>query len=329
MLGRNISLLMPEPHASRHDEYLERYQRTGEARIIGIGRQVQAKHADGTVFPVELSVGEARSAAGRRYVGIMRDLREKLAAEREAAEMRERLAHVSRLHTMGETASGIAHEINQPLAALVNYAEAARRLLEREPPAVEQARQALLRIAEQAQRAGEIIQRLRLFFKRRGGERRPADLNEVIRDAVALNRSDTRCLDHPVELVLAEDLPSVVVDEVQIQQVLINLLRNALDAVADQPGAALRIVSRREGGDRVAVEVIDSGPGIPEDVAAHLFDPFFTTKRDGMGMGLPISESIVRAHGGRLVHEHRDGMTVFRFTLPASLEDDIERGRTP
>lgn len=317
VLGENVRILMPEPYAGQHDQYMRNYHQTGKAKIIGIGREVQALKADGTVFPIELSVGEVRGNLGRKYVGIIRDITTRVEAQNEATEARERLAHVTRLSTMGEMASGIAHEINQPLSAITTYAQACQRMLDKAADP-EQIKGALDKIAAQAHRAGEVIRRLRLFFKKRNSERSRSDLNELIRTSVDINHADTRVLDHPVVLELDEDLPPVVVDEVQIQQVLINLLRNAIDAMEDRPGELVTISSRRYDEDYLEITVADHGGGLDGETVAQLFNPFFSTKSGGMGMGLPISQSIVNSHGGKIWYTPADGGSIFHLTLPVA-----------
>lgn len=317
VVGENVRILMPEPYAGQHDQYMRNYHQTGKAKIIGIGREVQAQKADGTVFPIELSVGEVHGNQGRKYVGIIRDITMRVEAQAEAAEARERLAHVTRLSTMGEMASGIAHEINQPLTAITTYAQACRRMLDKAADP-DQVKQVLEKISSQAERAGEVIRRLRLFFKKRSSQRSQSDINELIRTSVDINHADTRVLDHPVVLELDENLPPVVVDEVQIQQVLINLLRNAIDAMEDRPGELVTITSRRYDEDYLELTVVDHGGGIDDDKAAQLFNPFFSTKSGGMGMGLPISRSIVNSHGGKIWYTPADGGSVFHLTLPVA-----------
>ena len=321
VLGRNVSMLMPEPYHSHHDGYLESYLETGTPRIIGIGRQVTAVRRDGTEFPVELSVGEIASfGEGRRFVGLVRDVTAKVRAETEAREHRERLAHVTRLSTLGEMAAGIAHEINQPLTAIASYAQALARQMRREADTTPERKETVERIAEQALRAGEILRRLRDFSRKGEVAPVPCDLPRVIEDALRRAEVEARRHDAHIEVQVAPRLPAVVADPIQLQQVILNLVRNGLEAMDGMPAAERRLhVSAARSGNAVQVTVSDRGAGVGAQAAEQLFHPFFTTKPDGMGMGLSISHSIVSAHGGTLSFAPRpEGGSVFRFTLPAA-----------
>jgi two-component system sensor kinase FixL len=459
VIGQNVHMLMPAPYAAEHDHYIGRYNATGEARIIGIGREVQAKRKDGSVFPIELSVGEVREAGSPHFVGIIRDissrkeaeealrqreealrqiidnaplgimtcdrysrilainrklchtlhyqesdlighfladilhphdlgllrthsdrlfaggestftlelrlrragsdagsgagidaeskdvpcrllasvvhdadgkpqnmilqledLSEQIAAQQEAQQHRERLTHVTRLSTLGEMASGIAHEINQPLTAIVTYAQAARRLQER--GAYKDLDSALEKIAQQAERAAAVIKRLRSFVKQQDSEQELLDANALVADVLQFLEMDTGRRDIKIEPRLTTELPAVLADNVQIQQVLLNLLLNAMDATeSSQANSNVVVRSYREDQDTVAIEVIDRGCGISEEQQQRLFTPFFTTKTSGMGMGLSICRSIINAHGGQLnYHPNPAGGSVFKFTLPAIIE---------
>lgn len=447
-LGHNVRLLMPEPYRGQHDRYLQDYLRTGQRKIIGIGREVTGLRKDGSVFPMDLAVGEIKLPDAPRFVGIVRDLSarvqaaeelhrqredyrmildtvpaliwyldrtgrirranaaagrflglsqddlldrqlfglfpqaqatvlqfshqsildsgaprlgelvelstphgsrwlqmdripqpaaadgwipgiiavaqditERLRAEREARQHRERLAHVTRLHTLGEMAAGIAHEINQPLTAVANYSQAARRRLQSGSTDIRKIMDLLTKIDDQAQRAGQIIRRIRILSRRSDSLYQAIEINTLIRDGVELARADTRSLDCRIELDLTGGLPRVTVDPVQIQQVILNLIRNALDAMEAVPPNQRRIIlsTRRHGPAEVVVGVADRGVGLPDVGAEQLFDPFFTTKHSGMGVGLSISRSIVTSHGGRLWYSaNPQGGAIFHFTLPVT-----------
>lgn len=327
LLGKNVSMLMPEPYSSQHDQYLQNYHLTGKAKIIGIGREAQARRSNGMTFPIGLSVGELIEGDERRYIGIVRDISARKDAQADARETRERLAHVTRLNTMGEMASGIAHEINQPLAAIAAYAQACRRLVNANDVDLDNISSILEKVSTQAQRAGEVIRRLRAFFKKRTGEHVRSDLNDLIRDSVGLNHVDTRTLDHPVILEMADNLPPVSVDTVQIQQVVLNLLRNAIDAMENKPGQPIIITTRQHDDDFLEVVVRDHGDGVEEDVVHNLFNPFFSTKQSGMGMGLPISESIVNSHGGQLWYQPDEPGSAFHFVLPVAAPQKVTRSQ--
>jgi two-component system sensor kinase FixL len=454
VIGRDVAMLMPEPHRTHHGEYIERYLRTGEAHIVGIGREVGARRKDGSVFPARLSIGELRTGGASHFVGFVHDLTQakraevnlieahrraqsyldlaevillaldcdgrvtminrkgcevlgytegellgqdwiatrvqqgetdaarsvfasfirgtdpaqhashessviardgrvrriawrsslllddegvvtgvlssgedvtdRRHAEEEVQRSRDRLTHVSRLSTMGEMAGGLAHEINQPLTAISVYAQAGARLLKSEtPPDPGELRLVLEQISAQAIRAGEVIRRLRAMVRRRPTERTMIDCNQLVRELIALAEPDARASDVALEVKLADGALPVLVDVVQIQQVLLNLVRNAIDAtlaVADAP-RRIEIRTAAVADEYVEVSVIDSGCGLPADASERMFEPFFTTKSAGTGLGLSISRGIVRDHGGRLqcaAHEPRGA--IFSFTLPLSTE---------
>lgn len=324
VIGKNIKMLMPEPYRKEHDQYLDNYMKTNKARIIGIGREVKACNKDGEIFPIELSVGEVKESSHKQFVGIIRDISEQVQARSDAIVNRERLAHVTRLSTMGEMAAGIAHEINQPLSAVSSYAQACKNLLQRENSLANASQKQKLtdtleKISNQALRAGEVIRRLREFVKKRNTEREYINFNDLIQDTIDLAKVDTRLLDHGITLTLCGDpIPCLLIDQVQIQQVLFNLIRNAIDAMEDQPSAPVMIQTKWINEQYLEVSICDTGYGITEENRARLFHPFFTTKTSGMGMGLPICQSIIQSHGGELKHSPSNPQgSVFSFTLPA------------
>jgi two-component system, LuxR family, sensor kinase FixL len=451
VIGQNVNCLMPEPYRSEHDGYIARYLGTGEARIIGIGREVTGRRRDGSEFPMELSVGEIKSAAGHGFVGIIRDITQRreiedqlrqqgeelrlifesaptaivttsadfrllsgnrawhdllgyteaqiadmacsdilhpedyprfaagvaslvqaqagndawraelrlvtrtgetlhaliqvgvirysqaehffilelvdrtaqARAEREAMDLRERLAHISRLNTMGEMATGIAHELNQPLTAISTYAQASRRLIAsgRGEPAEIVA--ALDKIAAQADRAGEVIRRLRAMLVRRESQREHVDSGQLIRDVVKLAEIDLRERNLALSLRIDDGLSTVFVDKVQIQQVILNLLRNGMEAMSEAATTNEIAISTALADDgMLEISVSDSGPGVSEAAAARLFEAFFTTKPQGLGMGLAICRSIAQSHGGDLVFKNnRYGGATFTLRLPISQEE--------
>ena len=451
VLGQNVNVLMPQPYHQAHDQYMESYNRTGEARIIGIGREVRARRKDGTSFPCDLAVGRVHGKGPPRFVGIIRDitarklaeeqlkrseaeltlaqelanlgnyvvhldraeadyfspqlfrilgnevgaqiipireylehwvhpadvekLREALAdldrgggtmdveyrvilrdgstkhlhhiaqavhdlqgrptrhigtvhdvtdrrhAEDEARQLQERLTHFARLSTMGEMAAGLAHEINQPLSAIATYAQACQRLIKLPDHDPADIVAALQQISSQALRAGEVIRRLRNFVKNREVTREPVDCARLLEDLRTLAETDARLHNVWLRIESEGELPTVYADPIQLQQVVLNLVRNAIDAMADVPDHRREVVlSTRstEEGD-VEITVADHGTGLAPEATQHLFNAFFTTKSGGTGLGLANSRSIVRAHGGRLWHTPNEGSGArFHFTLPVA-----------
>jgi two-component system, LuxR family, sensor kinase FixL len=320
LVGQPVTVLMPEPHRSQHDAYMRRYLDTGKKRIIGIGRELEAVTRSGERVPIYLAVSEIRLQGRRRFAGIIRDLSEQQAVQETVTEQRERLAHVGRLSTMGEMTASIAHEINQPLTAIAMYAQSSLKLLQRDPPDVAKLAAALDKLNTQSLRAGAIIERIQRFARARESQHEPMAINALLRDLVKLAEGDARLHDVSITFDLQEDLPLVHGDPIQIQQVALNLIRNAIDAMKGidcRYGNAMFISSRLLADGRLEVAVADQGPGVASDQTESLFKPFHTTKKDGMGMGLSICKTIIAEHGGELSFRNNaeHGATFF-FTLP-------------
>jgi two-component system sensor kinase FixL len=317
VLGTNVKQLMPSPDRERHDGYLDRYLTTGERKIIGIGRLTTARHRDGNTFPIDLHIGEARIGDERVFTGFIRDLTERRQAELRLHDLQSELAHVSRVTAMGTLATSIAHELNQPLTAIANYVETARDMLENpdeETPAI--VREALAECAAQSVRAGQIVRRLRDFISRGESDRRIESLARVINEASALALIGAGERGVEVEITLDPSADSVLIDRIQLQQVVLNLSRNAFEAMAAVPVRRLRIGSKGIGGGHVQVTIEDSGPGLPPEIAERLFEPFLSTKSEGMGLGLSICHTIIHGHGGQIWAEGSSlGGTAFHFTL--------------
>jgi two-component system sensor kinase FixL len=315
-LGRNVSMLMPQPHRAAHDSYLERYYETGERRILGLGRVVVGERKGGETFPMELAVGEMQTARGRFFTGFVRDLTEPQAAEARLQELQTELIHISRVTAMGEMSSALAHELNQPLAAISNYLRGSARMLSRPSPDLDRLRDALNRAAEQALRAGEIIRRLRDFATRGETERRVESLVRIVEEAAALALVGAREHGVAVRFDYQPGVDQVLADRVQIQQVVLNLIRNAMDSMEGSPRRDLRVSVEAAGAGFAQVTVADTGPGVDPEIAAQLFQPFVTTKSEGLGIGLSISRTIIEAHGGQIwVEPTPGGGATFRFTL--------------
>lgn len=324
LLGRNVSLLMPRNDGERHDDYLGRYVRTGEARIMGAGRVVLGEKRDGTRFPMELAVGEARSEGHRVFTGFIRDLTERQRAELRLKELQSELIHVSRVSAMGTMASTLAHELNQPLTAVANYLEAGRDLVTSARPEDRAlAAEAMTEAAQEALRAGRIVRRLRDFVQRGELEQRAEPLAQLVDEASRLALMGARERGVRAFIRLDPAAPRVIVDRVQVQQVLVNLLRNAVEAMEASQVRDVTISSHGEGAV-VRIAVADTGHGIDPALAPRLFQAFASGKGSGMGLGLSICRTIVEAHGGRIWAEPgAEGGTIFNFTLPlADREDD-------
>jgi len=323
VIGRNVSMLMPSPDRERHDGYLHRYLETGEKRIIGTGRVVFAMRKDGTPFPIRLSIGEAADGKQRIFTGFIQDLTERRLTEEKLQTLQSELIHVSRVSAMGTMASTLAHELNQPITAVANYVEAIRdQLADPNPEDFEMMREALDDTAKEAIRAGQIVRRLRDFVARGEVEKTVEKLPELINEASVLGLMGAREKGIDPTFDLDPYASPVLVDKVQIQQVLINLVRNACEAMSESPERRLSVVSRADQPGFVRVTVSDTGPGVAPAVAEQLFSAFVSTKSEGMGLGLSICRTIVEANGGRIWMEPREGGgTDFHFTL---MRADVE-----
>jgi two-component system, LuxR family, sensor kinase FixL len=325
VIGKNVKMLMPSPYRESHDGYLGRYLATGEKRIIGIGRIVVGERKDGSTFPIELNVGEMKSGKQRYFTGFIRDLTERQETETRLQELQAELVHMSRFTALGEMASALAHELNQPLSAIANYLKGSHRLLEdkKDPDSV-RVREAVGKAAEQSLRAGQIIRRLREFVARGETERQVESIRKIVEEASALALVGAKELSIKVRYNFESPLDLVMADRVQIQQVMLNLLRNALDAMGQAERRNLLVSTRLLGDDMVEVAVADTGGGIAPEIAEKLFQPFVTTKPQGMGIGLSISRSIIESHSGRImVESNPDGGTTFRFTLRGVKAEEV------
>ena len=325
-VGQNVRILMPEPYRAHHDGYLHRYMDTGERRIIGIGRVIVGRRMDGSTFPMELAVGEMRSGTQRFFTGFIRDLTERQQTEARLQELQSELVHISRLTAMGEMASTLAHELNQPLAAISNYLKGSQRMLEAETgEKTATLRDALAKASDQAMRAGQIIRRLRDFVSRGESVRRVEHIVKLVEEASALALVGVKDRGIRVQFQFDPSVDLVLADRVQVQQVLLNLIRNAMDSMETAPVRELIIAIAPEDGKQARVSVADTGSGIAPEIAEQLFQPFITTKRQGMGVGLSISRTIIEAHGGRIWAEaNAKGGTTFHFTLAAVEEGDVD-----
>ena len=322
---RFLSTVVPDDRGS--------VQQALDAAMTGSGKysaEYRVQLADGSVRWITARGNTEFGAHHQpmRLRGVSLDVTERKLAELEARQHRDELTHLSRVTMLGELSGSLAHELNQPLTAILSNAQAAQRFLDRNPIDVNELHEILADIVAQDCRAGEVIRRLRLLLKKGEVQRQPLDVNEVVADVMNLVRSDLVNQQVAADVELAPNLPSVLGDRVQLQQVLLNLVLNACDAMADVDSTRRRLTlaTQAASGRQVAVEVRDAGHGIPADQISRVFDPFFTTKSAGLGLGLSVCRTIVQAHGGSLEvsSEVRAG-SVFRFSLPGSANGDHER----
>ncbi len=321
LIGKPLTILMPESLREAHENGFERYLRTGETHMNWQGTELTGVRKNGQKFPVEVSFGELTKDGRRIFTGFVRDISERKRAEeaQQALQVTQiELERVSRLTTMGELAASIAHEVNQPLTAIANNGNACLRLLANNNLQPEILRRALGEIVADTTRASAVIARIRALIKKTPSEKTKLNINEVIHDVMTLTGQQLQQNRVLLEHTLMTDLPLVMADRVQLQQVLLNLVMNGIEAMtgAEHNRRLLRIESGLDKGGSVVVAVRDSGSGLGSE-ADHLFTPFFTTKANGMGMGLSISRTIIEAHGGRLWAEpNLPAGAVFSFTLP-------------
>jgi two-component system sensor kinase FixL len=314
VVGQNVRMLMPEPYHSEHDSCLRNYLETGEAKIIGIGRQVNGQRKDGSIFPMELGVAAVQQDGKRLFVGFTHDL-----SERRKFEARMQELHADRLDLVEHMAAGLAHELKQPLTAINTYVNVVRRLLKASQFSAENAEEILDKVADQVFRMSEIMDNVRQFMARGATDKTPQHLNEVVRTACEF----TEALAKEAGIVTAAHLDAeddrVVINKVQIQQVVVNLKRNAIEAMQGRKRRELTVSTRLVERDMIRADVIDTGPGLPATVKSRLFEPFTTSKAHGLGVGLFISRSIIEAHHGKLwAEENPGGGTIFSFVLPVT-----------
>ncbi|MFO1097936.1 MAG: PAS domain S-box protein [Xanthobacteraceae bacterium] len=325
VIGQNVRILMPSPEREAHDGYIRRYLQTGQRHIIGIGRVAVGERKDGATFPIDLSIAEIISGGQRYFTGYVRDLTEHQETQQRLEQMQSELVHISRLTAMGEMASALAHELNQPLSAVANYLTGSRRLLaDASEDNLRLVRTAIDAAVEQSLRAGQIIRRLRDFVAHREPEKRIESLRKLIEEASALALVGAKELGIRVRLRFEPAIDRVIVDKVQIQQVMLNLMRNAIEAMETSDRRELSVTTAIGPEGAALIEVADTGCGISSEMADQLFLPFATTKVHGMGIGLSISRTIIEGHEGRIWAEpNPGGGTAFRFTLQALVDEEL------
>ena len=325
VLGRNVNRLMTPPDAGAHDRHIAEYLRTGRARVIGVGRDVRGRRKDGSTLPIRLSLAELRDAAGAAmFVATLHDLTETLRARARIEALQAELAQVARASAVGAMGSALAHELTQPLAAIAGFVEASAALIDQSGAGAVPAevRGYMDQAVAQTLRAGAVVRLLREFTGRGETERSVEDLNAVVEEICGLAVLGTAPEGVELKLELAAGLPPVLIDPVQIQQVVLNLVRNGIDALRGHGGGTVTVATQRAGA-RVAVTVSDDGPGLPAEVRARVFEPFVSTKPDGVGIGLSICRTIAEAHGGTIaaLDDAQAGRgAAFRLTVPVFAE---------
>ncbi len=314
-IGRNVKILMPSPYREEHDRYIKNYLRTGEAKVIGSGRELMGLRRDGSTFPMELGLSEVLLPDRRLFTGVIRDTSERRLSEKRERERLAEHAHAARLAALGEMASGIAHELNQPLTAIVSFADACQNLFKKDKIPEDVIGDALSQISEQGIRAGNIIRRLRQFVKTGALDREIVHLNAVIKDVLAMVSHEIHMNEVDVKLHLGKHLPGVWADQLQVEQVVLNLVWNAIEATEASDLRQLDIETCKHD-DTLLVKISDTGCGFTDDMT-NLFTAFYTTKENGTGLGLSISHRIIEAHDGVLsATSNAAGGATFSFTLP-------------
>ena len=321
LVGKLVDILLPERFASQHLAHRAQFLAAATARPMGAGRELFARRKDGSEFPVEIGLNPIQTPEGILVLAAIVDISARKLADAEAVRYRTELGHLSRVAVMGEMAASIAHELNQPLSGIISNASAGQRFIDRGGVDLREMRELLADIVADGRRAGDVIGGIRRMVRKEAPGRQRLNLNDVIMNVVRLMTPDALLRSCELETSLAQNLPVIEADPVQLQQVLINLVVNAFDAMRDTPASRRKVVimTERNGNDTICASVRDYGTGIAAEVRDRLFDHFFTTKAEGMGLGLGIVRSIVESHGGRVAAENVEGGGArFYFTLPAN-----------
>ena len=313
LLGQSLERLFPERLRSSAGESLREFFASPALRGMASGAEMFGLRKDGVEFPLEVGLTSIESADGLLALAAITDNTERKKAE----EARRELVHASRLAVLSEFTTSIAHEINQPLGAILSNADAAELLLKKSPPPLEEVRQILADIRSDDLRASEVIRRLRALLRQGEVERQPIDLNAVVNEVIFILRAEAQRRRVEVRTDLSSQASMVSGDKVHLQQILLNLMLNGMEAMAQTNGERCLTLKTEHADGEVIVSVSDTGPGVSRDRLSKIFERFFSTKPEGMGMGLAISRSLVEEHGGRIWVESIEGQgSTFRFALP-------------
>jgi PAS domain S-box-containing protein len=321
LVGKLVDILVPERFAGQHPAHRAQFLAAPAARAMGAGRELFARRKDGSEFPVEIGLNPIETPNGILVLAAVVDISARKLADAEVTRYRADLGHLSRVAVMGELAASIAHELNQPLSGIISNASAGRRFIDRGDVDLNELRELLTDIIADGRRAGDVIRGIRSMVKKEQTARERVDLNDVIKNVLRLVSPDALLRSCELKTSLAQNLPRVEADPTQLQQVLLNLVMNAFEAMRDTPVSRREVViaTERSGDGTICTSVRDYGVGISDEVRERLFDHFFTTKREGLGMGLGIVRSIVEAHGGIVTAENVEGGGAqFRFTIPTN-----------
>ncbi len=321
LIGQMIEVLVPERFRGAHPTYRAEFMAAPQARAMGAGRELFARRKDGTEFPVEIGLNPIQTSDGILVLAAVVNISARKLAEEEARRRREEISRLTRLGLLGEMSASIAHELNQPLSGIVSNASAGQRFIDRGDADLHKLREIVVDIAADGRRAAEVIRNIRNTVKRGATSRQRLNLNDVVMNVAHMVHPDALAHSCQLKTSLAKDLPTIEVDPVQIQQVLINLVGNAFDAMRDTPVSSrkVEVATERNDDGMIRVSVRDHGAGIPDEARERLFDQFFSTKEQGLGMGLAIVRSIIEAHGGAIAAENAEGGGArFCFTLPTS-----------
>jgi two-component system, LuxR family, sensor kinase FixL len=318
LVAQPVEKLIPERFRTPHVRLRDTYSRAPQTRVMGTGRELFACRKDGSEVPVEVALSPMPTKDGGFVLVSVADITERRDLERATARQRDELAHLSRVAMLGELSGSLAHELNQPLTAILSNAQAAQRFLAQSPPRLDRLTEILSDIVKSDHRAGAVIQRIRSLLRKESAQRSPLDINDVVEETLRLMRSDLLNRHVVVRTELGEGLPAVSGDRNQLQQVLLNFMMNGCDAMdGREKHGRLLVRTRSTSEGRVEFSVADRGTGIPSADLERIFEPFVTTKSHGMGLGLTICRSIVDAHGGRLwATNNSDGGATLHCELP-------------